>query len=258
MSGGAVRGIAHLGVIRVLEEHGIPIHCVAGTSAGSLSGVFLAAGFTAEQQFQIARKLAWGKLAGITVPAKGLFDGRVMEEFINEELRRENIEELDMPYAAVAVDLSTGELAVFDHGPIAPAVRASCAIPGVFTPLEIDDHVYVDGGVLSFAPVPQARALGADYIIAVNLVPPKEPKRRPANLLEVLLATFELNMRHVANLEPSGDVEIRPELTGTDMYDFGQRELLIQRGEEAARLKIEQIEADLKSESTRKPFWKRN
>lgn len=252
-----MRGLAHVGVIRVLEEHGIPIHCVAGTSAGSLSGAFLAAGFSGAKQVRIARKLAWGKLAGLTVSSKGMFDGRVMEEFIEEEIGDVRIEDLEMPYAAVAVDLSTGELAVFDKGPLAPAVRASCAIPGVFTPLEIDGHVYVDGGVLSFDPVPQARALGGEYIINVPLVPPKQPKRQPTNILEILLATFELNMRHVARLEPSGDTSIVPDLTGTDMYDFRQRELLIKRGEEAALAQIDKIKNDLENEHSWLQFWKR-
>jgi NTE family protein len=256
LSGGAVRGFAHAGVLRVLEQHDIPIHCVAGTSAGSLAGAFLAAGFSAEHIIDVARRVDRSKVAGLTISNKGILDGDVLEQFIIDEIGDINIEDLKIPFAAVAVDLTTGELAVFDRGPLAPAVRASCAIPGVFTPLERDDHVYVDGGVLSFDPVPQTRALGAEYVIEVTLVPPRQPKRRPNGIREMLLATFELNMLHVTHLEPSGEATIRPDLSGTDMYDFRQRELLMKRGEEAALTQIDQIKEDL--EGTRSLFpWRR-
>jgi NTE family protein len=245
LSGGAVRGLAHLGVIKVLEEHGIPVHCVAGTSAGSLVGAFLAAGYRSDTLLKIAGELGWGKIAGPAFPSKGLLDGRILERYLEKELGEINIEDLQLPYAAVAVELSSGSLAVFDKGPLAPAVRASCAIPGIFTPLEQDDGLYVDGGIKCFTPVAQARALGADYCIAVKLVPPERPPRKPDNILEVMLASFDLNISHVAELEAAGDVTIVPELEDTTQFDFDKRDTLIERGEEAARRHIYRIQRDL-------------
>ena len=139
-------GFAHLGVLRVLEAHGIPVDCVAGTSAGSLVGAFLAAGLTADTMWQIGKNLTWAKIGGITLPTKGLLDSRMLQRFVEQRIGEREIGMLKLPYAAASVDLLTGEEVDWFEGKVGEAVRASCIIPGVFTPFEKAGRVLVDGG----------------------------------------------------------------------------------------------------------------
>lgn len=242
LSGGAVRGMAHLGVVKVLEEHGIPVDVVAGTSAGAFAGAFLAAGVPCERLLSMATLLDWGKISSMNVRGLGLLKSANMARFIEQVVGKVAIEDLPKPYAAMAVGLTTGRLVAFTEGPLAPAVMASTAIPGVFAPVEIDGELYVDGGVKAFDPVDQVRAMGAEYVISVKLVPPEGQRAKPRNVLELILTTFDLNTAHIAALEPAGDTTIVPDLTRTNAFDFKQTEDLIERGAEAARAKIEEIE----------------
>ncbi len=241
LSGGAVLGMAHLGVIGVLEELQVPIHCIAGTSAGSLVGAYLAAGKSYGEIRAMARDLSWSRIARLTIPSRGLFSGELLEHLIEDTLGPVNIEELPRGFACTAVDLVSGEERVFDSGPLAPAVRASCAIPGVFTPLDTRDGLYADGGLREFLPVRTVRALGAEVVIGVKLIPVIPKGRRPRNILEILLTSFHLMVGHVASLEPGGEVTIVPDLSGLTSYDFGGAEELIERGARAARAEADRI-----------------
>ena len=245
LSGGAVLGMAHLGVFKVLEEHNIPIHCIAGTSAGAMAGAFFAAGYSYEQIWRIAKDLNWGKIGGVTFPAKGLLNSRLLERFLCQKLGNINIEDLPIPFAATAVDLTTGKLIVYTTGPLARAVRASCIIPGVFTPLEIDDAVIVDGGLKSFLPLTEVEKLGADLTIAVKLVPSVKMRHKPDNIIEILTNTHDLTVAHFADISPHGDIEILPNLEGMNSYDFKQSKELVNRGAVAARKNIKKIKKAL-------------
>ncbi|MFW5716897.1 MAG: patatin-like phospholipase family protein [Spirochaetota bacterium] len=241
LSGGAVRGLAHIGVLKVLEEYGVPVHVVAGTSAGALAGAFFAAGLPARKIETVARTLDWGKVSALSFGGMGVLDAKAMEHLIERTLGPLRVQDLPRKFAAMAVSLTTGRLEAFTEGPLARAVRASTAIPGVFKPVEIDGELYVDGGVRSFDPVEQVRRMGADFCIAVKLIPPAEQQIVPRNIVQVVLAAFDLNTHHIATLEPSGDVTITPDLTGTSSFEFRHRDLLIRRGEEAARKVIPEI-----------------
>lgn len=246
LSGGFVLGIAHLGVIKVLEEHRIPIHCVAGTSAGSLVGAFLAAGYDFARLWELSSVLSWANISGPAVPTKGLLGSQNLERFLDRHLQARDIEDLVLPYAAVAVDLTRGQEVTFTRGPLARAVRASCAVPGIFTPVEEQGALYVDGGLKRQLPVQAARDLGADFVIGVNLIPSLLKQRRPRNMLEILVASFELMVAHIAELEPKGDVNILPDLKGLNSFQMSQAEELVRRGEAAARESIAGLEAALK------------
>lgn len=235
LSGGFVLGIAHLGVLKVLEEEGIPIHCVAGTSAGSLVGAFMAAGFGFGELREISSALSWANISGPAVPTKGLLGSQNLERFLDKQLGIHDIEELTLPYAAVAVDLTRGQEITFTRGPLARAIRASCAVPGIFTPVEDKEALYVDGGLKRQLPVQAARDLGADFVIGVNLIPSMLRQRRPRNMLEILVASFELMVAHIAELEPKGDINILPDLKGLNSFQMSQAEELVRRGEAAAR-----------------------
>ncbi len=172
LGGGGARGLAHLGVMQYLEEQGIEIHCIAGTSMGAITGAAIAAGSWRELAEGYAR-LDWMKLlplVDITLSGSGLLDGRKALDFLRRHIPVERIERLPLPYAAVAADLTRRQKVAFTQGDLFHAMRASFAIPGIFTPVITEDgRVLVDGGIVELVPVLTARDLGADEVIAVEV-----------------------------------------------------------------------------------------
>lgn len=256
LSGGAVLGFAHLGVIRVLEENGIPIYCVAGTSAGAMVGAFLAAGYSYQQMWNMARRMRWTKIGGLTISRKGLFNSQVLERYMESKLGKRDFADLKMPFATTTVDLMTGECLVLRDGSVAEAVRASCIIPGVYSPLEKAGRVLIDGGFRNFLPVDVARGLGADYVIAVKLVPQRAPLKLQ-NVFQILIASLSLGMRNIALNAPGGDVTIVPDLQGLNSYDFDQAKEIVRRGEDAARALLPEIQSALAAAPVRPRLWTR-
>ncbi len=240
LSGGAVLGFAHLGVVKALEERGIKINCVAGTSAGSLVGAFLASGYDWRKMWEIGRGLSWRVLGKMGFPKKGLLDSKNIKKFVEAHLGKKDISELAMPYSAIAVDIENGEEVVFKEGDLGAAVQASCAIPGIFTPVEWKGRTLLDGGLRNFVPVNECRNLGCDFVISVKLLPGLK-NRRVDNIFQILLSTHDLIVRRIAETSPKGDVEIIPDLTDMNSYDFSQKEELLKRGEDAARRAIPEI-----------------
>ncbi|MDW7681641.1 MAG: patatin-like phospholipase family protein [bacterium] len=245
LSGGAVLGIAHLGAIKVLEENNIRFNAIAGTSAGSLVGAFLAAGYNSDQLFQMARSLSWDDIGKITLPKMGLLNSKSLEEFIDEELGRIDIQSLPISFAAVGVDLTSGAQVVFKDGPVSEAVRVSCAIPGIFTPVVRGNQVLVDGGVLNVLPTDVVRDMGADYIISIKLRPSISLGKPPNNIVQVLINSFMLAWGQIAEHAPTGNITIVPNLSGLNPHDFDQAEELYLQGRLAALKSIKQIKKDL-------------
>ncbi len=251
LSGGAVLGFSHLGVIKVLQERGIKIHCVAGTSVGSLVGAFLASGYDWRRMWEIGRNLSWRVLGKVVFPKKGLMDGSNIKKFVELHLGKKEIKDLKIPYAAIAVDIERGEEVVFKEGDLGLAVQASCSIPGIFTPVEWKGRVLVDGGLRNIVPVDVCKNLGCDFVIAVKLIPGTE-NRRADNLFQILLNTHDMIVRRIAENSQKGDVDIIPDLSGLNSYDFSQAEELFRRGEEAAKKVLPSI-----METLSPSIWKR-
>jgi NTE family protein len=245
LSGGSVRGAAHLGVLEVLEREGLRPDCVVGTSAGSVVGAVYCAGLDLDETKRMALDLQWRKLSRVTRPRLGFLDGQRLEQYLDETIGYLQFEELEIPLAAVAVDIVRGDVVVLKEGPVAPAVRASCAIPGVFTPLERGEQILVDGGVLNNLPVSVAREMGADYVIAVDLLPQPIWGARPRNLFEMFYITFYTLLRAAHSEAPEADCLIVPDIGQFNWTDFSQVSDLIEKGREAAEAKIEQIKQEL-------------
>ncbi len=171
LGGGSARGLAHIGVIDALEEHGISPSIVTGTSIGSIMGAAYAAGEHEKFKDFLLTVDLWKMLSffEVNLPRKGLFDGRKISRFFEENLNIANIEDLEKKFAAVSCDYETGERVVFDHGDMITALRASYSIPGVFTPMKYKGRLLVDGGLVDPVPVTAARDLGAEVVIAVDL-----------------------------------------------------------------------------------------
>jgi NTE family protein len=252
LGGGAVRGFAHVGVIKVLEAQGIVPDMVVGTSAGSVVGALYAAGYSGFELQKIAFKLEDDSVGDWIIPDRGFIKGEALQNFINKAVQNKPIEKLKKPFAAVATDLQSGEMTVFQRGNTGQAVRASSSIPGVFQPVAISGRDYVDGGLVSPVPVKVARSLGADVVIAVDIA--STPKfARIEGLTDILLQTFGIMGQSIRNGElPDADVLIRPNTVGFGSADFAKKHEAILEGEKAAQAALPVIRQKLRQAAERK------
>lgn len=235
LGGGAAKGFAHVGVIKVLEANGIVPDLVVGTSAGSVVGALYAGGYGGYELQKLALKLDEGGVSDLTLPDRGFIKGEQLQDFINKSLGNRPIERLGKPFAAVATDLGSGEMMVFQRGNTGMAVRASSSVPGVFQPVAINGREYVDGGLVSPVPVKVARSLGADIVIAVD-ISAKPRYAKTDGLLNVMLQTFAIMGQSISRQElATADVVIRPKIGGIGSADFEQKHLAILEGEKAAQ-----------------------
>ncbi len=234
LGGGAARGFAHIGVIKGLEAQGISPDIVVGTSAGSVVATLYAAGFNGFDLQRLALQMDENSLADWSLPARGLFKGEALQNFINQAVEQRPIEKLQRKLAIVATDLASGEMVLFERGNAGMAVRASSSVPGIFQPVQINGHEYVDGGLVSPVPARAARRLGADVVIAVD-ISARPGLQSTAGTFDVLMQTFTIMGQSIARHEVAdADVWIRPALGATGSTDFKARDLSILEGEQAA------------------------
>lgn len=174
LGSGAARGLAHIGVLKVLQAEGIRIDCIAGTSIGAFIGALFAAGVPIGQIEEVARNVDWRRLAGLVdpiIPTSGIIDGKKVSRFMAELLPVQTFEELDIPLAVTATDVETGEGLIIREGRLLEALRAAVAFPGIFTPMLFGDRFLVDGGLCNPVPADVATSLGADIVIGVCTIP---------------------------------------------------------------------------------------
>jgi len=249
LGGGAARGFAHIGVIKELEAQGIKPDIVVGTSAGSLVGALYAAGNDGFALHRLALKMDEAAISDWSVPlfakASGVFKGEALQLYVDQTVHGAPIEKLKLPFGAVATDLNSGQPILFRRGDTGMAVRASSAVPGVFQPVKIGGHVYVDGGLVSPVPVRFAREMGADFVIAVNIS--ARPDAQPSSsTLDILLQTFAIMGQSVNRYElKDADVVIQPQLGGMKGSDFEGRNRAILAGEQAAAAIMPEIRRKL-------------
>ena len=244
LSGGAARGFAHLGVLKVLVENKIPIDYIAGTSAGSFAGAAFASGLSVEEIIEISRKISWFKMTGFSYSPKGLLSNAPMGAFIRQYFPHKQLEDLPIPFAAVACDLETGkEVILKDSGDLAEAVRASCAIPGVFVPVYEDGKMLIDGGVVSNVPTKAVRKLGAEIVIAVDVLASGATYwGSPSTLLGIFFQSAMMLLRGASKSHHyRADVVIIPQIAHLRPDEIGKMDEFIKAGEEAALEKIDEI-----------------
>ncbi len=248
LSGGATHGAAHVGVLRVLEREGIRPDFIAGTSAGALVGSAYASGLKVEELSAIWKSMRWPTLLRpALLHSLALFDTSPMEDFIRSKFGDCEFKDLNIPFAAIACDIVTSERVVLNSGPLAPAVRASAAVPGLFSPVEIDNHLLVDGGIVDNLPVHEVKKMGAEYVIAVDLCFRGGSYKRPENPFEVLMEMINIMQSRSALPDPSEcDCYIRPEVSNYSKWEFGDSEAVEKEGERAAEKVVEKLRKDLK------------
>jgi NTE family protein len=234
LGAGASRGFAHIGVLKVLESNRVPVHMIVGTSAGSFVGSLYAYGFNAFQIQKMALSIEKEEIIDLAVPDNGFIRGERLEAYINTLVQHTPLEKMRLPFYAVATNVQNGHEVVFGRGNTGIAVRASCAIPGIFRPVRIDNTLYVDGGVVSPVAVDAARRLGADVVIAVDIAADMD-SRQPEGTIETILQSIGIMHSRISEAQLSrADVVIRPKVGRIGPADFDRRHDAVMEGEKAA------------------------
>ncbi|MFC1679320.1 patatin-like phospholipase family protein [Elusimicrobiota bacterium] len=242
LSAGAVRGLAHIGVIHVLEDAGFPVDVVAGTSMGAVIGALYAGGFELERLWEFGATLRMGSgsnLSGIRLLqlmlADKLLSSKNAERELVEAIGDVRFDQLDKPFACVAMDIRTGEKVVFRDGLVAPAVRASMTMPGVFQPVHYRHRYLVDGGVVDHIPADAAKLLGAEWVIA-SVTLGDFSRTLPRNVLETLEQIFDIRGALLArDQRREADAIIDPDVGQFHFFEIERSEEIMEKGVEAAK-----------------------
>lgn len=251
-SGGA-RGYAHIGVIEALEQHGIQPDFIVGTSAGSIVGSIYASGKSAVELRQIALDMKVGDVRDFKIGMKGFFDGQKVQDYVNKQVSEVPLEKMKIPMYVVATELQNGQRTVFNHGNTGQAVRASVSIPSMFIPTIIQGKEYVDGGLVSPVPVDIAKELGADVVIAVDILAQPENTEttnvwglfnQNINIMQNKLAADELK---------NADIVIQPDLhEKAHIFDVKGRQDTMQAGIDAANLRMHDLDVVIQAKTKTK------
>jgi NTE family protein len=247
LAGGFARGIAHIGVLRVLREAGIPIDCVAGTSVGALIGAGFCAGASLDLMENIGALTSFADFGRWTPSWLGLATNQRMEKYLARFSPAKTFEELKTPFSVATTDINAGVSVYYSHGPLAPVIRASCAYPGLFVPIQYDGRTLVDGFLTAPVPVEGALLLGADLVIAVYLEAGNVEE--PRTFTDVLSRAFNILQRH-SDLawRTQADIIIEPDVKQFVWDDFTKTPEMVAAGEAAALAALPQIRAALRGE----------
>jgi NTE family protein len=236
LGGGFARGFAHLGVLQVLEQNRIPIACIAGTSVGSILGAAYASGAPLARIIATCRTLRFRDIARWRVSRLGLASNQRLGNLIHQVFDSRQFEELKIPMAVVATDLNTGEPVVLTHGSLVDAIRASCAFPGLFEPVEIGTRCLADGGLVAPVPTRAARDLGAEFVLGVSVGIQDGHRGTPSNVFQVMTRAVSAAQKHQLEVwERHADLVLRPDVQSLAWDDFGRAEEAIEAGAAVAR-----------------------
>jgi NTE family protein len=255
LGGGFARGIVHVGVLKVLEQEGIPISFVAGTSVGALIGAAYCSGVSPAELEEIAARVRFKDLARWTLSRYGFATNMRMITFLNKILKVHTFEELQVPLAVTATDFGSGEGVVFRSGPLVDAVRASCAYPGVFLPVKVNGRLLVDGMLAHSLPTKPARDMGADKVLAVTLRSHWVNSDGPRHIFDVIGQCFSIAQDvNCTQARSCADLVIEPDVTGYRYDDFERSAALVKIGEEATRAAMPAIRKWVEVEKAAHPI----
>jgi NTE family protein len=244
LGGGFARGIAHIGSLKALEEAGIPVDYIAGTSVGSIVGAAYASGVSAKELSEIALMVRFKHFARWTVSRFGLCNNDRLETLLQKMLKVHSFEEMKIPLAVAATDFITGEPAVFTTGAVIPAVRASCAYPGMFLPVEVDGKTYVDGMLAWLVPTTPLKQLGADRVIGLYINANWIKVRAPRHLFDVIGQCFSIAQERMSeSWKRDADLVIEPNVDGFEYDCFDRAKELMKIGEDSMRKALPKIHA---------------
>jgi NTE family protein len=242
LGGGFARGITHIGVLRVLEEEAIPVNMVAGTSVGALIGAAYCSGLSIDELVEVAHKVRFTNFARWTLSRLGFATTDRMVSFLTRTLKVHTFEELRIPLSVTATDFNTGDGAVFSSGPIIGPVRASCAYPGMFLPVEMNGRCLVDGMLSHPVPTHPLRKMGAERVLAVHLKGQWSKSCAPRHLFDVIGQSFAIAQDMMGPVwRSAADLVIEPDVGGFDYDDFRRADELMQVGEQAMRQALPEV-----------------
>jgi NTE family protein len=244
LGGGFARGISHAGVLKVFDENRIPIHAIAGVSAGAIVAAAYASGTNPVEIARIGCTMRFTDVARWTICRMGFVGSERMEKFLRRLLRVFRFEDMKLPLGVVATDLSTGEPVLFrDTGDVNLPIRASCSYPGLFQPVKMGDLLLVDGAMSMEVPALVVRRLGATRVISVHL-PMQGAATPPSNVFQVVNRSFQIMQRRMEDgWRRMSDMIIAPEVQGVQWDEFSSAVSLIESGEKAARAVLPEIRA---------------
>jgi NTE family protein len=247
LAGGFARGIAHIGVLRVLREAGIPIDCVAGTSVGALIGAGFCAGASLEKMEEVGAGTSFADFGRWTPSWLGLATNQRMEKYLTRFTPVKTFEELKIPFAIATTDIIAGVSVYYSHGAIVPPLRASCAYPGLFVPIQHEGRTLVDGFLTAPVPIEGVLLLGADIVIAVYLE--SGNVEEPRTFTDILSRSFNIIQRHSdVAWRTQADIIIEPDVKQFVWDDFSKTPDMIAAGEVAALAALPQIRALLRGD----------
>ena len=238
-----MRGLAHVGVLSVLIQAGVPIDYVAGSSVGSLIGAILASGGSLPEIVSRSKSIRWQHLVSPDWTGRGMLSFARMERWLVELLGDLTFADLNLPLAVVTTDMETGEPCVFREGRLAPVVRASCSVPGFIAPVDLGGRTLGDGSLVDTVPVGVLREMGAEYVIGVDILRTK--LRKTLGVIGYGFAAMETLVRHAGGGVAAADCLISPDLGGATYLRFSKAPDLIARGERAAQERLPEICAAL-------------
>lgn len=257
LGSGAARGLAHIGVLAVIEKEGIPVDMIAGTSAGAGIGALYAQGKKVSQIKELAQDLSWKRLAPLidpSLPKSGFLRGKKIKDLVASFLGGDvKFSDLKIPLACVATDIVTGEEVVIDQGSVLEAIRASISVPAIFTVVKWGGRYLVDGGLVDPVPVSVLKRMGADFIIAVNVIPDvtnrtnlthkdKKGKFKEPNVFNVIMQTIYIATYSMVKTSlEAADIVIEPRIAHIGAGDFHRAQECILQGELSAQSSIPEI-----------------
>lgn len=245
LGGGSARGLAHIGVLGVLKEKGIPIDNIVGTSMGALVGASYSVGMTLKEMYDIAENFTVNQLLDPTIPRMGLLAGKKLETMIKLLTQNKSFKDCKIPLSIITTDIQNGEDVIFHDGDLVKTLQASCSWPGIFNPVVIDGRMLVDGGVKNSVPTNIARALGADYILAVD-VGFCVKVGKIENIFQMILQSFQIMGEELNQYQSKGaDFTIKVELGNLDQVAFDRAHEAMMKGAAIAMEKIPALKKDL-------------
>ncbi len=248
LGGGAAHGVAHLGVIQVLQENNIPIDFVSGCSAGAIAGGLYCTGSDMRLAGKLCSSIDMSSFIDIIIPRLGFIKGDKAESLVDMLTKSKNIEECSPPFSAVACDIITGKCVSITSGRVSRACHASFAIPGVFEPVEIGDMQLIDGGAMTRVPAQQVRQMGAEYVIAVDVGYQGWGHEKATNLMDVLMYAFEMcDWQVVEETYKNSDCVINPDLRTIPLTNLEKSEECLRLGREAAQKVVNKIKAEIQN-----------
>jgi NTE family protein len=242
LGGGAVRGIAHIGVLQALHDNNIPIHSIAGTSAGSIVGGLFAAGLQPNKIAALLKSLSWSDFAKIQLPKQGLASSEPIENLIINNVGDLTFSDLKIPLTVMATDILSGESVLLNEPTmkIGKAIRASASFPGVFSPTKLNDRHLCDGGASANLPINVARKMGANFIIACDVIPKINLDSIPDNMISLTSRSLDILLNSITNQKnEKANILLNPVTKDINSFQLNKADELIELGKNAM---LEQIE----------------